>query len=49
MEGLAVEVSDAAMLGNWMLLMMWRVSVEKPVMDSLKRRTRQVPSNNIGK
>jgi hypothetical protein len=40
--GMAVEVGNAAMLGNWMLRMTWRVSVEKPVTDSLKRWMRQV-------
>jgi hypothetical protein len=49
MGGMAVEVGNAAMLGNWMSRMMWRVSVGKPVMDSLERQTRQVPSNYIGK
>ncbi len=49
MGGMAVEVGNAAMLGNWMLQMMWRVSVEKPVTDSLERQTMQVPNNYIGK
>jgi hypothetical protein len=35
--GMAVEVGDAAMLGKWMLRMMWRVSVVKPVTGSLER------------
>jgi hypothetical protein len=35
--GIAVEVGNAAMLGKWMLQMMWRVSVVKPVTGSLKR------------
>jgi hypothetical protein len=49
MGGMAVEVGNAAMLGNLMLWMMWRVSVGKPVSDSLKSQTRQVPGNFIGK
>jgi hypothetical protein len=40
--GMAVEVGNAAMLGNWMSWMTWRVSVEKPVTDSLESWTRQV-------
>ncbi len=40
--GMAVEVSNAAMLGNWMLRRMRRVSVGNPATDSLERRTRQV-------
>jgi hypothetical protein len=47
--GMAVEVGNAAMLGNWMSRMLWRVSVGKPVTGSLKRQTRQEPSNYIGK
>jgi hypothetical protein len=34
---MGIEVSDAAMLGDWMKRMMWRVSVGKPVMGSLER------------
>jgi hypothetical protein len=49
MGGMAVEIGDAAMLGNWMSRMMWRVSVGRPVMDSLKKWARQVPSNYIGR
>jgi hypothetical protein len=48
MGGMAVEVGNAAMLGNWMSWMMWRVSVGKPVTDILERWTRQVPTNYIG-
>jgi hypothetical protein len=45
---MAIEVSNAAMLGDWMMWMMWRVSVGKPVTGSLERGTRQEPSNYIG-
>jgi hypothetical protein len=44
---MAIEVSNAAMLGDWMTWIMWRVSVRKPVMGSLKRGRRQDPSNYI--
>jgi hypothetical protein len=37
---LAVEVGNAAVLGNWILRRMWEVSVGKLVMGSLERRTR---------
>jgi hypothetical protein len=46
---MAIEVSNAAMLGNWMSQMMWRVSVGKPVTGSLERGMRQEPSNYTGK
>jgi hypothetical protein len=46
---MTVKAGDAAMLGKSMSRMMWRVSVEKLVTDSLKRRTRLVPNNYIGK
>ncbi len=34
---MAIEVGNAAVLGDWMTQMMWRVSVGKPVMGSLER------------
>jgi hypothetical protein len=46
---MAIEVGDAAMLGDGMTQMMWRVSVGKPVRSSLKTQMRQAPSNYIGK
>jgi hypothetical protein len=38
--GVAVEVGDAAVLGNWILWRMWEVSVGKPVTGSLERQMR---------
>jgi hypothetical protein len=46
---MAIEAGDSAMLGEWMSRMVGRVSVGKPVMGSLERRTRQELSNYIGK
>ncbi len=40
MGGVAIEVGDVAMLGNWMSWIMWGVSVGKPVMGGLKRGMR---------
>jgi hypothetical protein len=37
---MAIEVGDAAVLGDWMMRMMCRVSVGKPVVDSLERQIR---------
>jgi hypothetical protein len=45
---MAIEVDNAAVLGDWVSQMMWRVSVGKLVMGSLKRQTRQELSNYIG-
>ncbi len=36
----AVEVGNAAVLGNWISWRMWEVSVGKPVKGSLERRMR---------
>ncbi len=36
---MAIDVGDAAVLGDWMTWMMWRVSVGKPVTGSLERQT----------
>ncbi len=35
--GVAVEIGNAAVLGNWILQRVWGVSVGKSVMGSLKR------------
>ncbi len=46
--GVAAEVGDAAVSGNWILQRVWRVSVGKLVMGSLKRQTRWEPISYIG-
>jgi hypothetical protein len=46
--GVAAEVGDAAVLGNWILRRVWGVSVGKLVMGSLKRQTRWELINYIG-
>jgi hypothetical protein len=38
---MAIEVGNAAMLGDWMSQMMWRVSVGKLMMGSLEGQRRQ--------
>jgi hypothetical protein len=46
--GVAAEVGDAAVSGNWISQRVWGVSVGKSVMGSLKRQMRWKPINYIG-
>ncbi len=46
--GVAAEVDNAAVSGNWILRRVWGVSLGKSVMGSLKRQTRWEPINYIG-
>jgi hypothetical protein len=42
-DGVTTEVGNAAVLGKWIPQRVWRVSVGKSVMGSLKRRMRWEP------